>query len=262
MPPRTTPSKKLLTAAANGNVDALYNLGHFFHALIDRNRQGASDEWYNNAIKYYTDAAEKGCESAMFNLAVLYDTWLKPTQAIKWYTDAANHGSVEAMFHLGAYHDKRKESENAVKWYTSAAEKGYVEAMYNLGLLCDNMGRLEEAVTWYGKAAEKGCRESVYQLAVQEENTGDKKKAEKLYGDAAAAGHAGAMAAMGDLHLEWETRTPERSLPRSNNKRRMMVPRKVTLDPQVNQCLSLDDLMSLLIDRCCMVGSRQGHRDA
>jgi TPR repeat protein len=152
---------------------------------------GGVPQNYEQAVKWYTKAAEQGEVYAQFNLGSMYRNGQgvpqNGTEAVKWYTKAAEQGDVMAQIILGGMY-KYGESvpqngTEAVKWYTKAAEQGSVTAQNNLGemhrygynsaLQNSLVPRLlrpivygyvydglpqdyKEAVKWYTKAAEQG----------------------------------------------------------------------------------------------------------
>ena len=152
---------------------------------------GGVPQNYEQAVKWYTKAAEQGDVYAQVSLGDMYkygeDVPKNATEAVKWYTKAAEQGDVMAQIILGGMY-KYGESvpqngTEAVKWYTKAAEQGSVTAQNNLGemhrygynsaLQNSLVPRLlraivygyvydglpqdyKEAVKWYTKAAEQG----------------------------------------------------------------------------------------------------------
>ena len=63
---------------------------------------------YEEAVKWYTKAAEQGHEMAQLKLGNVYRDGKGVLQdyeeAVKWYTKAAEQGSDLAQFNLGAIH--------------------------------------------------------------------------------------------------------------------------------------------------------------
>jgi localization factor PodJL len=61
---------------------------------------GGSDPDYANAVRWFTDAAERGLADSQFNLAVLYENGLgvakDDKEAYKWLLLAAQSGDAEA----------------------------------------------------------------------------------------------------------------------------------------------------------------------
>ena len=125
-------------------------------------------ENYEEAVKWYHKAADKGNTDAMYKLGdCFYNGWgveEDDEEAFKWYRKAADKGNAYAMYKLGQcyYYGRGVENdrEEAVKWYRKAAEQGNADAMNELGN-CYHLGwgvenNNEEALKWFRKAAEQG----------------------------------------------------------------------------------------------------------
>ena len=85
-------------------------------------------------------------------------------QAVRWFRTAAEKGNAAAMFSLGAaYYDGQgveKSTAEAIRWLTMGAEMGEARAMYNLSYIYAD-GRnvphnLPESFRWMKRAAEAG----------------------------------------------------------------------------------------------------------
>ena len=120
---------------------------------------------YDEAAKYYRQAAEKGHAGAQNNLGVCYKKGegVEPddAKAAYWYRKAAEQGLKEAQNNLGAYYAVEENNyAEAVKWYRKAAEQGDAVAQCNLGWRYKNgegvPKDMKKAVYWYRKAAEQG----------------------------------------------------------------------------------------------------------
>ena len=133
---------------------------------------------YENAIRFYLEAAEKGIPEAQYNLANLYYQGVgvqqSYTEALKWYHEAAELGLSEAQFNLALVYEKGEGTEQnhieAIKWYTKAAEQGDMYAQHNLALIYEN-GKgvekdIEKAFELYLMAAERGLANAQYNLAL------------------------------------------------------------------------------------------------
>ncbi|MBQ9694638.1 MAG: SEL1-like repeat protein [Kiritimatiellae bacterium] len=95
-----------------------------------------------NAIEYYEEAAAQDVVKAMLELGKLYEKgwhrgyWQK---AVKWYCEAAEKGDQEAQYWMGIYFDRGHGSGlhnhslgDALKWYRKAAEQGHSGAKQRL----------------------------------------------------------------------------------------------------------------------------------
>lgn len=123
------------------------------------------------AIQYYTKAAEGGEIGALWRLAHIYeegnyngiDIKINIPEALKWYLNAAEKGDDSCMlkcaiiFETGTAGDI--DYNKSMKWYIKAAEAGNSEAMsllgqkYEEGIIVDK--DYSKAMEWYKKSAEK-----------------------------------------------------------------------------------------------------------
>ncbi|MDQ8730366.1 hypothetical protein [Bradyrhizobium sp. LHD-71] len=95
-------------------------------------------------------------------------------EAIKWYGRAADKGVVPAMFRFGTLLEKglgtKKDADAARRYYVQAAERGNAKAMHNLAVLdADGGGKgpnYKAAADWFKKAAERGVADSQYNLGI------------------------------------------------------------------------------------------------
>ena len=149
-------------SADEGNVRALYCLGHHFNSqrgLANSDTESAS--WYKKA-------AEKGFMEAQHNLGVMFKKGCgvvqSDTEAARWFQKAADQGDASAQYNLGRmFQDGRGVVRNEVEafqWCKKAAEQGNMVAQTHLGNLyttgCGVARNVVEAVSWYRKAAEQG----------------------------------------------------------------------------------------------------------
>jgi TPR repeat protein len=113
-------------AAKQGHVYAMFTLGE----LCDQ------DEEYEEAVKWYTMAAENGMPKAMYNLGVRLYTGegvaSDPTTAAMWFERAAAHGSVDSMRQLASMftigNGVERSKKFVVAWNRNAADAGSVAA--------------------------------------------------------------------------------------------------------------------------------------
>lgn len=145
-----------------GNVEIAFKIGVMYNKGL-----GVAKN-FDEALKWYRKAAERGYAPAQRNLAIMYDTGSgcaeNDAEALKWYRKAAEQGDAEAQSNLGAmYHmglGCEKNYHEAAKWYRKAAEQGNAMAQANFGaFLADGKGvqkDVYEAVKWYRKSAEQG----------------------------------------------------------------------------------------------------------
>lgn len=212
----------------------LISLQLFANENFDKARTANKNENYEEAITFYTKAAEQGHADAQFSLASFYYSGKGGNQnselAVKWYTKAAEQGHADAQLHLGNIYSYGKtvaqNDELAVKWYKKAAEQGLARAQGALGnMYYGGFGAAQStelAVKWYRKAAEQGHSNSQFYLGLAyKEGRGAPKdygQAIKWFLEAAKLGqtdaqfHLGLMSIRGDglplndeLGVEWLT---------------------------------------------------------
>ena len=148
------PLDSVLVLAERGEVEAQYALGF---------RYGSSN--YDEAVRWYTAAAEQGHITAQTALGVMYHYgWGVPedyAEAVRWYRAAAKQGDAFGQYALARrYYFGEGVPENyveAVRWYTAAAEQGHIAAQFLLGnMYKDGEGVPENyvlAYAWYNLAA-------------------------------------------------------------------------------------------------------------
>ena len=170
---------------------------------------------YEEALKWYRKAAEKGNATAQYNAGVLYENGKGVAQdyaeAARWYRKAAEQGHAKAQYNLGGcYYNGlgvAEDKEKAVGWYRKAAEQGYASAQHNLGW-CYLFGKgiaqsNAEAVKWFRKAAEQGDAPAQHNLGgcyyVGAGVEKDYNEAVRWIRKAAAQGHADAKKALAKI---------------------------------------------------------------
>ncbi|MEI9994571.1 MAG: tetratricopeptide repeat protein [Rhizomicrobium sp.] len=117
---------------------------------------------YDEAVKWWREAALRGDTRAQFNLAYLYATG-------RWASKGGPRNLEEDLQTQLQQGDlARKEGrEEAIKWLHTAAENGHAGAQYVLGHISglDSAEQAIEAVKWYRLAAEAGHAGAQSQLA-------------------------------------------------------------------------------------------------
>ena len=198
-----------------------------------RNWPARAVEEYEEAVYWFTIAAEKDYTLAQYRLALIYasgegvdknlteaERW---KEAVKWYTEAAENGNALAQNNLASMYESGEgvdknltEAERwkeAVKWYTEAAENGNALAQFNLALMYKSgegvdknltkAERWKEAVKWYTKAAKQGHAAAQNNLAVMykggEEMPKNPEIATRWYFQAAQQDHPIAQKNIGEL---------------------------------------------------------------
>jgi TPR repeat protein len=129
---------------------------------------------YENALKWYKLAAEKGVAVAQYNMGVFYSRGEVVSQdrkaAARWFRKAANQGDTEAQAHLGSQYlngtGLPKNDDEAAKWLTKAAEKGHAGAQTELGRLHIGRQEFQLAANWTRRAAKQGQAKAQYALGL------------------------------------------------------------------------------------------------
>lgn len=136
-----------------------------------------NDGNYEQALRYYEQAAEQGHSDSMLQIGWFYDNGYGVERnaytATRWYQSAAEAGNAQAQFNLawnyanGEGVDKKDDYE-AFEWYYKAASQGHAVAQNNVGEAY-YYGRgitldYEEAVYWYLKSAEQDNSNAQYSL--------------------------------------------------------------------------------------------------
>jgi TPR repeat protein len=144
-----------------------YDKGSYYH----RNHAETN---YEEAVKWFRKAADKGLPEAQRQLGFMYDFGRGVTmdrgESNRWYKKAAEQGDAISQLHIGwRYYGKGIEGyEEAVKWFRKAAEQGFAEAQRDLGkMYFEGSGVAQsdnEAFKWYKKAAEGGDGEAQIDL--------------------------------------------------------------------------------------------------
>ena len=204
--------ERLKQLAEEGSMYAQNRLAYAYHhgtAGIDPN--------INEAIKWYTRAAEQGYALAQRALGIIYDTseGVKRDidKAIKWHSEAMKQGLISSQVSLADIYindlETEKDIEKALQLIKEAAEKKYAVAQGLFGSLYQEGERVEmdmdEAVKWYTRAAEQGQDMAQYTLGtiyhIGEGVEMDMDEAVKWYTRAAEQGHESALAML--VLLNW-----------------------------------------------------------
>jgi len=167
--------RHLMKDAHSGDIDAQFSLGYCY----DVGQRVESNT--NEAIFWYTLAANKGHLIAQNNLGVLYSTGhmgrvaKEPAEALHWYKLAAKQGNFNAQFHCGLAHMngeglEERDDAMAFYWFKKAAKQGHVLSMSNVGAMY--MGgrgvdtNYKKAFKWLMKAVDENDPVALHNLGV------------------------------------------------------------------------------------------------
>jgi TPR repeat protein len=152
----------LIRGAEQGDVRALNNLG-----LLWARGVGVPAPDYQEAMRWWKEAAKRGYSLSMNNLGLLYANGhgvpQDYAQALKWWEMSAETGDAWAMNSIGDLyengHGVERDYAQAREWYERAAQGGDGLAMYNLGSMYENGRGVEvdsqRAMSWYELASDK-----------------------------------------------------------------------------------------------------------
>lgn len=148
-----------LKAADNGNDYGIWNIARYY-------RDGtAVEKDLAKAIDLFENAASKGVEGAMIDLARLYrygddGIEINYEKAIEWYLKAAERNHPDKYIDIAELFKKKQDLNNAITFYKKAIESNIEEAIIKLAELYEDneglMHHLQNAIFWYRKAAKKG----------------------------------------------------------------------------------------------------------
>ena len=138
-------------------------------SLYSRGQQFESEKNYQNAVIWYTKAADLGHTDAQFRLGDIYAQGLEVTldysQAVKWFRTAAENGNADAALRLHEMYQNGfavpEDHDEASKWYRTAAENGNLDAQLSLG---SRSKKAADAIMWYRMAAENGSVDAMYKI--------------------------------------------------------------------------------------------------
>ncbi|HWX90958.1 MAG TPA: hypothetical protein VNY75_11660 [Rhizomicrobium sp.] len=151
----------------------------------------------SDAVRFLTQAAEKGQAVAQYRLATLYEhgrgVAADPVQAAHWYETAAAQGNRKAMHNLAiSFADGatgKKDMVEAARWFAKAAALGLSDSQFNLAVLYETGAgvpqSLADAYKWYAIDAASGDGESRARLDLLQARLSD---ADKAAASKAAAG--------------------------------------------------------------------------
>lgn len=182
--PRINARDRMIRLASLGDPTALTILGL---AALD----GAPGQAVNlpMAIRYLTQAAQKGQAVAQYRLGTLYERGQGVTadgaQAMHWYELAADQGNRKAMHNLAVAHASglagKKNMAEAARWFAKAATLGLSDSQFNLAVLYERGEGVPQSLTdayqWYSIAAATGDQESKQRLAALQTQLPDDDKA-------------------------------------------------------------------------------------
>jgi localization factor PodJL len=192
------PLDRVIQMANAGNPVALTILGL---RAVDGGNGAAVN--LPDAVKFLTQAAEKGQAVAQYRLGTLYERGqgvpADAAKAVHWYEMAANQGNRKAMHNLAVAYaggaSGKKNMAEAARWFAKAAALGLSDSQFNLAVLYERGDgvpqSLVDAYKWYSIAAAAGDGESKARIGVLQTQLSDADKA--AANKSAATFHAAAL---------------------------------------------------------------------
>jgi localization factor PodJL len=175
---------KVVQFANAGNPMALTILG-----LRDLDGPNGAPVNLPDAVKFLSQAAEKGQPVAQYRLGTLYGRGLgvaaNPAKAAHWYELSANQGNRKAMHNLALSYvsgtNGKIDMAEAARWFAKAAALGLSDSQFNLAILYERGDgvpqSLLDAYKWYSIAAAAGDSESKQRMSVLQTQLSDTDKA-------------------------------------------------------------------------------------
>ncbi len=158
---KPTPSEEECFAeAARKNIP----FGQYRYALL------CEDENTNDALYWYTQAAEAGFARAQNNLALLHMSQGNEEQALHWYLKAASSNNAFSQYNLARLYERKGNKQKALHWYQQAAQNGHERAQNTVAIKLENSKKKANAFTLYQRAAYSGFKAAQFNLGLMYEN--------------------------------------------------------------------------------------------
>lgn len=160
-------NKALIQAASNGDLNAIFEVGHRYSDGIGVKRS------FENAAKWYELAASKGHALSQYRIGNFYEKGhgvkADPEKAAIWYEQSAKQGNALAMHNLAVLNAQgvigtEPNMVRAVELFEKAADLGVKDSQVNLGIMyTQGMGadkNLEAAYKWFAIANRAGDQDA------------------------------------------------------------------------------------------------------
>jgi localization factor PodJL len=182
--PNNATIDKVIQLANAGNPIALTILG-----LRDLDGTGGAPVNMPAAVKFLSQAAEKGQAVAQYRLGTVYERGqgvaADPAKAAHWYELSANQGNRKAMHNLAVSYAGgalgKKDMTEAARWFAKAAVLGLSDSQFNLAVLYERGDgvpqSLLDAYKWYSIAGATGDSESKQRMSFLQTQLSDTDRA-------------------------------------------------------------------------------------
>jgi len=150
----------------------------YVHPQLNVDKLPGTKVYSDQDIDQATELAKLGDAEAEANLGVMLTTRGKYQEAAKWYKQAADSGIATAAYNLGTLYFNGQgfpqDYATARHWFEIAARRNDPYAQFQLGSMAgDGKGMdqdVQSEMRWYTKAAEQGLPAAQYNLAVMYHN--------------------------------------------------------------------------------------------
>jgi TPR repeat protein len=172
-------------ASSLGCTDASYNLGKMYESGCSDVKGVIVNRDVDAAVRYYTEAADKGCIKSQLRLASILTSYPPPiedySKAMKYLLMASKESVdpnsekitadaqnlVGEILELG-YDETDPDPASALVWYTKAMQRGNARATFNLAVLYEEgLGvekDLQKSFRLYVEADKRGSDEARHRL--------------------------------------------------------------------------------------------------
>jgi TPR repeat protein len=168
--------KEIQELTGSRNIKNYFMIGYIFDTgILEKNFQPDTEQ----AIFWYTKAANLGHMIAKLNLGVLYETGHQGNiqrdyhTAVNWYCSAIAAGHKGSLFNLGRLiwrgRGIAQSYPQACRLFHMAAKEGHTMAMTNIGSIYIS-GNCILAIKWLSMAATRGCCLAHHNLGIMYEN--------------------------------------------------------------------------------------------
>ena len=150
----------------------------YVHPHLNVDKVPGSKVYSDQDIQQATELAKLGDAEAEANLGVMLTTRGKYQEAARWYKQAADSGIATAAYNLGTlYYNGQgfpQDYGTARHWFELAATRNDPYAQFQLGTMAGDGKGLDAdpkvEMMWYRKAADQGLAAAQYDLAVMYHN--------------------------------------------------------------------------------------------
>ncbi len=164
--------KYLVLAGKKNYKKAFYNLGKILE----------TEKNYTYMKRLYEKGCDLGCENCMISLGYHYQFKEKKfNDMLKYYNMAIERGNAVALNNVGVYYNDTYNYHEAVRYYNMAIERGQINAMNNLALYYKKSGQINLMIKYLKMGVENGNKDSIKELGEYYESIKDYNEMKKVY---------------------------------------------------------------------------------